>query len=226
MRGSGLKIVLSAGLVTVALVCAVQPAGAAVRSKTFRDDASGLRGTYKVTVTRVSAVALRVRTDASFRASRSGHLTLFSGCQEIYCTIESWPFDYKKGSNRLVFENVASGFGDQFDNSGGGGGTSGGGQSLIDQLLSGLPVLGPIVDPVLGPILDPLPAVGASRSTLTRHQRRVLAARKRMARRRARAHLTQIREAAARLLPVRCGQSSLYVPGAGQVADSTGICVP
>ncbi|MFL5825706.1 MAG: hypothetical protein ACJ76V_04205, partial [Thermoleophilaceae bacterium] len=143
MRGSSLKVALSAGLVVAAFACAVQPAAAAIRSQTFRDDASGLRGTYKVTVTRISSVALRVRTDATFSASSAGHLTLFSGCLEIYCTIESWPFDYRKGSNRLVFENVASGIGDQFDNSGGGGGAGpGGGQSLLDQLLSGLPVLG------------------------------------------------------------------------------------
>jgi hypothetical protein len=227
MRGSSLKIALSAGLVVVALACAAQPAGAAIRSHTFRDDSSGLRGTYKVTVTRISSVALRVRTDATFTASSAGHLTLFSGCQEIYCTVESWPFDYRKGKNRLVFENVASGIGDQFDNSGGGGATPGASQSLLDQLLSGLPVLGPIIDPILGPIVDPLlPSASAARHKLTRHQRRVLAARKRMARRRARAHVAQIREAAARLLPVNCGQSSLYVPGAGQVTDSSGICVP
>jgi hypothetical protein len=241
-------------LVAAAAAAAVaQPAAAATTTSSFSDSASGLKGTYTVTVTRISAVALRVRTESTFDASQAGRLTIFSGCTEIYCSIESWPFEYRKGSNRLVFEMVASGMGNQFDNSGGGSGGAppGTSQSLIDQLLSGLPVLGPIVDPVLGPIVDPiiggLPinarvsrVATASRHRsarkhrrhrahrLTRHQRKLRAARRRKAAREAGITLAQIQDAAStqQLLPVNCGESSMYVPGVGQATGTPGICVP
>jgi hypothetical protein len=218
-------------LVGAALVVGEAAAASGSQSFTYRD--GELHGFYTVTVERISATALRVRTEATFRSSRDGRLELFSGCYEIYCSTDRWEFLFQAGSNRLVFEHVATGSGSE-DGSGSTGGREGGGEPgsgpigqlpILGPLLQ--PILGPIVDPVLGPILNPLGLSRASRSRrLSPRLARLRAAKLRTATRAAEHKRALLSLSAARLLPVSCGETTLYVPGQALVAQQSKLCVP
>jgi hypothetical protein len=220
----------AAAFALLAASSAVAGAAAAASSQQFSYRSGELHGVYGVTVDRLSPTALRVRTEAFFTATRDGQLELFSGCYEIYCSFDRWDFLFKKGSNHLIFESVATGSSsEEGTGTGPGRGQGGGLPGIPENLIGALPILGPILDPVLGPIISPIinPILGSGASRrLTSRNARLRAAKRRTALRLAARKLAFLSLTAPRLLPVSCAETTLYEPGQALVAQVSKLCVP